>query len=161
MNNLTQELMDFFEYSPYKTILTDSCHRLGLKINDEFPEILYQYDLKKLTSSGLTISELKKVIDKCSNSFSYFVMMKFREDPGDLDGELPPNEMPGEEDRAKVVEQLPVYRNFLIGYIVEFALIDQRPDNLVEYLKCVRVSHASSYGKLLRKWHSRALRLEA
>lgn len=155
-NNIAEELSNFFISDDYQKLLIESCRLLRLPLKEDFPEILYQYDSKKLDCSQLTLSELEKTLKISGAPLLQFIKLKFNEDSGDLDGDFPKNEMPGEEDRAKLVEKMGVYRNFLLIYIIEFTILSARPETITQYLKCVRIPKAVAYSKSLKKWYDEA-----
>lgn len=155
MNATTNELTSFFESVPYQELLVEACAILGLSINDSFPEILYEYDKKKLVCSELTLPDLASTVAEFKKFLLPFIVLKFRDAADDLDGEFPSDELPGDEDCAEIVQSMPVYRNFLFGYIIEFTILNARTDFIAQYLKCVRIPHALAYSKRLKQWFSR------
>lgn len=151
-----KELTDFLDLPPYQQLLNGACAKLGLTVNEKFPEVLYQYDLKKISCAGLHLSALLDAIKDHQPALTSFIILKYTEDSGDLDGEFPSNEKPGKADRAKIVKAMPVYRNFALGYVIEFTLLSTQPELIGPYLKCIRVPHAATYAKQLKEWYLRA-----
>lgn len=156
MTTARQDLENFFNSELYKTLLSDACNICGLSLNSEFPEILYKYDENKLECSKLKLSDLSNTILNCSQELRIFIKLKFYEDPKNTIGNFSANELPGENDKPKLVQKMPAYKNFLLGYLIEFAIIKNNPDTIVQYLKCVRIPSASSYAKSLKKWYIQA-----
>jgi hypothetical protein len=156
MNMTSEEFSAFFMSDAYQELLIESCSQLNVPLSVDFPEILYQYDVKKLDYSQLTIPELGNTVQTSRAALLRFIKLKFCEDPDDLDGEFPENEMPGEADRSTLVEKLGVYRNFLLTYIIEFTILSARPETITQYLKCVRIPKAVAYAKSLKKWYNEA-----
>ncbi|WEF32429.1 hypothetical protein [Pseudoduganella chitinolytica] len=74
-----------------------------------------------------------------------------------LDGEFPKNEKPGDDEKVAVVEELPLYRNFLLPYLVEWSLLSERPGDVAAYIRCVRMPHAAKYEKRIKQWYERSI----
>lgn len=156
MQTLAKELSEFFESCHYQRLLHESCAQLEILLNENFPEILYEYDFKKLKCSALGISDLRETVVNSQEFLLPFIKLKFTEDADDTAGEFPRDETLGEEDRPKVVKQMPAYRNFLLGYLIEFTLLKTQPDMVTEYLKCARIPNAATYSKRLKNWYNKA-----
>ncbi len=151
------ELSDFFESSDYRWLLTEAVKGLELSLIEPMPEILYEYDKKKLECASLSISDLLLTLSKNRNQLLPFTFLKFRDEPDDLSGEFRSGEGLGKNDQPKIVSEIKVPKNFLLGYIIEFTILSISPENISQYLKCVRIPKADSYGKRLKRWHARVL----
>lgn len=156
MQDFKKELSAIFDSDSYHKLLNESCSLLKLDLNEEFPEILYQYDFKKLNCSPFILADLRETLENSGPSLLSFIKLKFSEDTDDLGGEFPQGETPGEEDRPNIVKKMPVYRNFLLGYLIEFTILKTRPDVIIQYLKCVRIPNAATYAKRLKNWYGQA-----
>lgn len=156
MQNFTKELSDFFDSHNYQKLLSESCSLLNLPLNEQFPEILYEYDFKKLNCSSLALADLRETLTNSGAFLLPFIKLKFSEDSGEVAGEFPENETPGEDDSPKVVRKMPVYRNFLLGYLIEFTILKTQPDMITQYLKCARIPSAATYAKRLKNWYNQA-----
>lgn len=159
MKTTKQDLEEFFDSENYRALLSDACNICGHSLNSEFPEILYKYDENKLECSKLQLPDLTDLILNHSQSLKIFINLKFNEDPKDKMGNFSSAEQPEKGDYPKIVQKMPAYKNFLMGYLIEFAILKNSPDTIVQYLKCVRIPNAASYAKLLKKWHGQASKI--
>jgi hypothetical protein len=150
------EFLDFFNSTQYKKLLVEACTQLRLELNENFPEILYEYDEKKLGCAGLALTDLRNTMEESSQTLIKFIILKYNEDPANLDKKISANSRINDEDEPKLIKTMPMYRNFLLGYIVEFTILNRNPSKIIEYLKCVRIPNSSGYANFLKKWHLRA-----
>ena len=150
-----ESLRNFYNSSIYCDRLNEIRSTLGLEeVSDAFPDVLYSHDAKKIEAANVS---LESITDCLKNDFDFaktFIVTKFRavenEEPDD---EHPPNEPPGEDEKAKLIQKLPPYKNFLIFHIVEYLILRDKPEALQKYLKQIRIPHAEKYAKQLRDFY--------
>jgi hypothetical protein len=153
MTTTRDQLRSFYKTPSYQDILLDACSTQGLKVESDFPDILYTYDIRDLDCAALTIDELLPTLAHHRASLLRFVKLKLQHTDTKSIGEFPPGEEPEPEDASTHVElQSYVYENFLIGYLIEFTLMLRPQGDVSRYLKCIRTPNAKAYAMKVKRW---------
>lgn len=154
MSTEIQSINNILISKEYRDLLIHVCRNLEVEFDDDIPEILLEDDIDKLKASQVSSSEIQNAIRNSIASLAQFSITKFRELQGKIynDGEFPPDEPQGENEKSTVLEKHPMYANFLISYIIEFILASQYPEKVEQFLKVMRYPHAKKYAKQLKMW---------
>jgi hypothetical protein len=125
-----------------------------MKIIDEMSQPSLTRDVGKLGCVNLSPGELLDFIKSMRNQFINFSvekLNKFSELTFRSEQEFGPDGVPGDIDNDGHEEVVGFPRNFLVIYMIEFFILEKKPDILDSYLSYVRVSGAKRYADDLRK----------
>ena len=149
---LTKELRSLYDSALYGRLLAEVQSNLKLDISDSIPEIIYTYDIRDIQAANISTSEILHTIETDFERIKNFVVAKMRALKGEVEEqEYSPDEPPDKDDKPGASIKLPYYRNFLIIYFIEYLILRDRPESLVNYLKAIRIPNAAKYGKQLKE----------
>ncbi|OXG02725.1 hypothetical protein B0A63_02420 [Flavobacterium johnsoniae UW101] len=80
------------------------------------------------------------------DSISVYVEVKLRKYADDTEQEYPKGYNLEKEEDDKVVN-LPFYKNFLIGYLLEYWILKENPLEIEKYVRAIRIPNAKKYAK--------------
>jgi hypothetical protein len=151
-----QQLDTLYRSAAYMGLLGRVAARLGTGLADDFPDILYTYDKRKLDCAGLSTADLMATVLTNAPEVEVFAALKLADLANENSGgEYPSGKEPDDDERPRVIDILPSYRNLLLPYLIEYTLLE-RDGDIAGYLKCARIPHAKVYLAQLRRWHTAA-----
>lgn len=141
------DVRKLIESNGYIYLLSESSSLLKLNVNDALPPIqMFNIEADSVNKSGIGLEELENICSDDVNELINFVHVKISILKGDDIDYY--NE--DENDKDVVIEKLPFYKTFLIGYIIEYALLKIYPEKLEGYLKLLKVPKYKKYAAELR-----------
>lgn len=133
----------------YQNLMVQIKEKTHIKIIDEYRDTAALRDSQKLHLANLptdaAISIIKQDFDELLN-FTILKLCKYENVK--TEEEYPNGEKPEEEDNNETI--LGYSQGFLLMYLVEYYLLKEHPNNLIQYLKSVRIPYASKYAKELK-----------
>ncbi|WP_081297875.1 MULTISPECIES: hypothetical protein [unclassified Gilliamella] len=140
------EIRDFINSSLYKTALDKLEKKYKITTNGkELPSVLFEYDANEINLSGATLSDLKNILSNNLASFLKYIAIKFVV----LFDE--PDEQEGNDEKDVTISVNAPYENFLIIHLLEYYLLTNDVDNLINYLKKIKIPYSKKYCGQLKK----------
>lgn len=138
----------WIESAQYNQLMDLVKGELGFKVgDDQVAEILLKHDVNKMNLAGLSIQNLSECAHR-NVEFCKYLSAKFSV----INGSENEQEGGGEDDQ--VLEELPFYKNFLNLHLIEFCILNVKPDFLEIYLKSIRIPNSKKYAAQLKKLFS-------
>lgn len=130
------KLAEFMQSDFYMNYLDDLDKKMLVKIDrvSVIHEIIKKIELESLSYASLSLDNLKWLIDNYRfNTIDYIVFKqkKYIEADG------------GKDNIVNVTPKI----NFPIGHLIEFYIILKKPEELVEYIKKIRIPSVKKYAK--------------
>lgn len=147
----TMDVREFIKSNSYDELLNKVTVELSLKVNpDTPPSQVFNIDAGKINKSGIGLGQLEALCSSDSDRLVKFVKMTLEEitdDDGDDDRD--------EEERDELIEVLPFYKSFLIGYLIRYYYLKNDSEYLLDYLKILRIPGYKKYANELKDIYSR------
>lgn len=135
------EIIKFINSIEYECLLNELQLKVSLEIAQSIPSFtVLNYDIERLKRSSIEIKDLLKIISTHNQKIQLFILLKFEKYLGiKEEEEYPEGYNPDEEDeKNQNIKTLPFNRNFLILYLIEYYLLNNKPeDYLIIYRKVV------------------------
>lgn len=64
--------------------------------------------------------------------------------------EYPKGEELSDDEKPKLITELPYYKNFLVAFLIEYYLLKEHPTTLCGYLKRIHIANATKYKRELK-----------
>ena len=138
----------------YESIIHEVARRFPINIIDDVPSLSIQRDESKLMYADILLCDLFELVILNKNKFIQFVVHKLQKFSGlsfRSQDEFPPGEEPDEDDYDDKERSIGYPKNFLIMHMIEFFILNKKPNILDNYLKFVRMSYAKKYASDLRE----------
>jgi hypothetical protein len=140
-----ETLVDLVNSTNYNVLLENVRSRIEIEINDDIPPVVWNFSIKGLSLADVKTDELKSLIELHTDSISAYVEVKLRKYSDDTEQEYPKGyEVEKEDDK---VVNLPFYKNFLIGYLLEYWILKENPLEIEKYVRAIRIPNAKKYAK--------------
>lgn len=140
-----ETLVDLINSTNYNGLLENVKSRIEIEIDDDIPYVVWDFSIKGLNLAGIKADDLKSLIELHMDSISAYVEVKLSKYADDTEQEYPEGYEPEKEDN-KVVG-LPFYKNFLIGYLIEYWILKESPLDIEKYIRAIRIPNAKKYAK--------------
>lgn len=150
---------EFINGENYELLLKNVQTICNIKIDDNVPFALLDYDNERLKAAQVTMEELEYLFSSNMKETLCFVVKKMQYN-FDEDDEYPEGEEILDDDKPHTIEELPYYKNFLVAFLIEYYLLKEQPTKLGEYLKRIHIAHATKYEKELRNIWKEVLELK-
>jgi hypothetical protein len=138
----------------YQSLIEDIRKRTKLKILTEYRETAANRDEQKIKLAHLSEENIFAVIDTKTDSFKKFALLKMQKFENlQVVEEYPEGEELEEEDNNETI--LGYSKGFLFMYLIEYILLKDKPDELLNYLKSVRIPQAKKYEKELKEIYNK------
>ncbi|MBA8275827.1 hypothetical protein [Escherichia fergusonii] len=137
----TNDLRRFVKTDGYVELLDRVITDLNLVLNkNEPPSQVFNIYSNDVNKANVTVNELEEL---CSDKDKIvkFIELYFSEINDDEKNE---------DDESETIEIVPFYSNFLIGYLVDYYMLKNRPDALENYLKNRRIPDYKKFANELR-----------
>ena len=147
----TNDVRNLITSEAYNDVLAKATSLLRVNINDATPPSqMFNIEADGINKSGISLSEIERICSEDDDNLVRFIGVKLSsmEDVNIDDC----NE---NDDKDVVVEKLPFYKTFLIGYVIEYTLLKNHPNNLDGYLKLLKVPKYKQYASELRGIYSK------
>lgn len=128
----------------YQDILTVIKSRYGLRIFEGDDEVLFAYDEKKMTLAGFGREETERIFATERERFLKFIELK-----------LELNKAIEEGEKNQCLKVHGYGKDFVLIYMIEYWLLGKGMDNLISYLKAIRIPGVKKYAGQLRQLYSR------
>ena len=139
-------LDEFVASDSYQAVLHDVLSRCGLPLHSgPEPAVLGELLRQDLEAAGVGVRELAGVVTTHGAELARYVQLKLGAYLRDREG-----------DSRIVTDDLSPA--FLVGHIVEFHLLADRPDELERYVRRLRIPNARRYAARVRTIYELALR---
>jgi hypothetical protein len=145
-----QKIRAIINSNIYQEVILKLANISNIKIIDA-TDVMISFDLKKLEFSGLSCDELAANLISYRNEIEQFIIKKNNELMEENDDQEFPKGMGVEA--ARTIEKKGTSSGFLFIALIEFSLIMKSENDLLDYLKKIRIPHAKKYAKQLKKWY--------
>jgi hypothetical protein len=150
-----ESIKTLIEGNSYKTLLENVRKEINIRVNEaNLPSALLNVDVNRLRAAKLDAQALENILGTDMNEITRYVVSRIGTVKDDGEQEYPEGEEPDEDDEDEVIETLPYYKNFLVGFIIEYCLLKQKPSELPAYLKALRIPGAKKFEKELKDIYS-------
>jgi hypothetical protein len=134
----------------YKNAIKEIVKIANIRVDSDYDEVLESYGSNSLSKAnvmlsdiiGLLESDYLKVINFSIGKLAKFHNVKIVE-------EYPNNEEVEDESNKEVFGNYVI--SFLFKYLIEYYLLKNNQEKLIEYLKSIRIPHAKQYEKELKR----------
>ena len=115
--------------------------------------VLYGFNCV-LQSEEDTVQWLLSLLDNSEDNLRYIcARVKFNESIADDDGEFPPGEEPGEDDKSVTVGESRLPEISIVDCIIELDMIVSHPKQLSEYYKRRKIPGAAKFAADIKRLH--------
>jgi hypothetical protein len=147
-------LMDSPEYA---TVSADVRERLGIGLFPTYNDALASVMQGRILKSGLPVQQLADTLARQTRPFTAYVIGVVKALHGKpIEQEYPKGQEPDPDDAWKPLADLGFAKDFLVGHLITYTLIQQHPEKLETYLKETRIPNARQHAALLRRLHQEA-----
>lgn len=148
-----QKIKELMNSSIYQEVIS----KLGILSNIKIinaTDLMMSFNLKKLKCSGLSCDELFSTLISYRHEVELFVIEKNKKLMLEEDDQEFPKGM--QVEVSKTIEKIGTSSGFLLIALIEFRLIMSSENDLLDYLKKVRIPRAQKYAKQLCQWYANA-----
>jgi len=150
-----QSIKNLIEGNGYKALLQNVRQQINIQVNEnDPPSAMLNIDVNNLRAAKLDAQALENILETDLNEITKYAVLKIGTVKDDGEQEYPEGEEPDEDDEDEVIETLPYYKDFLVGMIIEYILLKQKPSELAAYLKALRIPGAKKFEKELKDIYS-------
>lgn len=157
---MTAALLDLMAMDAYRRVLDRVVPTGNLDLrpeDDQTRMILFSYLEKDLRSAGVVAAELAETLEVKADSFGGYVLAKLTKYDGlEVEEEYSPGEEPDRDDDPSDVEDSWFDETFLLGHLIEFAVLDRGLD-LRAFLKAQKMPGAARYAQEITAMYTQAL----
>ncbi|WP_416776952.1 hypothetical protein ACNFJN_19245 [Xenorhabdus budapestensis] len=141
----TNDVRKFIESTSYISLLNEIILSLKLNVNNENPPSqVFNIDANSINKSNIGLNELEKTCSTDINKIVKYVGVKLSCIKNDTD------EYNDNDNKDILIEKMPFYKTFLIGYLIEYFILKNFPDKLDNYLKSLRMQKYKKYSLELK-----------
>ena len=148
-----QKIKELINSNIYQEVICNIAVISNIKIINA-TDLMMSFDLKKLDSSGFSCDELLSTLISYRHEVELFVIEKNRTLMPEEDDQEFPKGM--QVEVSKIIEIKGTSSGFLLIALIEFSLIMTSENDLLDYLKKVRIPRAQKYAKQLCQWYANA-----
>ncbi|WP_234014849.1 hypothetical protein [Cronobacter dublinensis] len=146
----TSDVKKIISSDAYTDLLSQTVSSSSIIINKaDPPGQVLNLEAGRINHSGIEIIDLESTILSDSADIARFSIIKLT---GLTDDDIDDYNEDGDEDL--VIENLPFYKSFLIGYVLEYYLLKNNPAKLEAYLKKIRIPNYKDYASELKSFYS-------
>ena len=153
------EINRFINGKSYELLLRNILQKRNIEIESNIPFVLLDYDKEQLKAAQIEVENLETLLISNMTEIVSFVERKMNYDFEDED-EYPKGEDLSDDEKPKLITELPYYKNFLVSVLIEYYLLKEQPTELGKYLKRTHIAHATKYEKELRNIWEEVLELK-
>jgi len=129
----------------YSSLLDMVRNEANIQIDEApLPSALLNYDAGRLKAAKIEASVLAGILETDLDAVSKYsiVRLGFKDDE---------DQEQDENEKDKLIETLPYYKNFLVSTLIEFYFLKNKPTELAAYLKAARMPNAKKFEKELKE----------
>lgn len=142
----TIDVKKFIESTSYSRLLNSAASVLKLNVNDENPPSqMFNIEANSINAANISLDELERICSGNINDIVKYIHIKLLNIKDDNNDEYNDG-----DDKDDLIEKLPFYKTFLIGYVIEYTLLKFYPERLDVYLKALRIPKYKKYSFELR-----------
>ncbi|EOF5434950.1 hypothetical protein ACK1MO_004739 [Salmonella enterica] len=137
----TNDLRNFVGTEEYMNLMAHVVSALDISLNKNEPSSqVFNIYADIVNKANVTISELDSLYSDGGKivKFIKLCLLEINDDEKD------------EDDDSETIEILPQYRNFLIGYLVDYYMLKNKQEELESYLKKKRIADYKKFANELR-----------
>lgn len=150
MVKIMEKLREFIGSDVYENAIKKICQLTNINIYSVYNDVLLKLDNDKLEKAELDIEELTELLKSDYAKLINYVIAKLVKFHGVKEvQEYPEGEEPEDDAESNKSDQ-GYSKGFLLMYIIEYAIIRKKPDELDNYLKLNRIPHAKQYAKEIK-----------
>ncbi|EOC0096230.1 hypothetical protein ACI0YT_004268, partial [Cronobacter dublinensis] len=147
----TSDVKKIISSDAYMVLLSQTVSSSNIVINkSDPPSQVLNLEAGRINHSGIKIIDLKSAMVNNSVDIARFSVLKLT---CLTDDDIDDYNEDGDEDL--VIETLPFYKSFLIGYVLEYYFLKNNPAKLEGYLKKIRIPNYKDYASELKVFYSK------
>lgn len=143
-----ESIKNLIESDSYSSLLDMVRNKANIQIEAApLPSALLNYDAGRLKAAKIDAPVLAGILETDLDAVSKYSVIRL----GFKDEE---DQEQGEEEKDKLIETLPYYKNFLVSMLIEYYFLKNKPSELAAYLKAARMPNAKKFEKELKEAYS-------
>jgi hypothetical protein len=145
-------LISFVNSEIYNKTLTLIIEKTGIKINPDYKDVIQKRDTDHLNKIDLSIEYCNKLLENDYGKIMNFIIEKIKKYSSEKDtgGDFAKGEGTGKDEQPVLIENLGYVKSIIVMYIAEYYLLKERSDELLDYIKYLRIPQAKKYEKELK-----------
>ena len=145
----TIDVKNYINTDDYFDLLNKTISSLSISLRTgDIPSQVFNIDANNLNKAGINLDELRSIKNDDEEIINFIRIhldeVKDDDDVYNDDG-----------DKDELIEVLPPYKNFLIGYLIKFYLLKNNQAALCNYLKLLRIPNYKNYFSELKNIYNR------
>jgi hypothetical protein len=149
----------FIDSDIYKKAIELVKNKTNIEVAQDCTDIIKYRELNILTKTNITIDEIINIFENDFDKIINFTILKIKyyENEEDNGGDFPEGEGPGEDEKPVTIQKLKYIKTFMLRYIIEYYLIKNKPENLLQYIKDARIPKSKKYEKELNEIYNKII----
>lgn len=149
---IAKQIIDSEQYQNFIDIVRK---KTQLRVLDDYKNTAEERDNKRIEVSGMTLDDFYDIFHNHKGNFSRFVFCKMgKYENIKIDEEYPSGEdNSGNNDGEENI--IGYSRGFILMYLIEYFLLKNKPLELINYLKTMRIPNAVKYEKELQRIYTK------
>ncbi|MDX5631116.1 MULTISPECIES: hypothetical protein [unclassified Brenneria] len=141
----TLDVRTFINSDNYLNLLNNVTQSLSIPLRDsEIPSQVFNIDANCINKANTDFSILNELCSSDKEEIVNFIKLHKYEINRD-----------NEEGDDEIVEILPSYKNFLIGYLLKYFFVSRKPEMLESYLKSLKLPAYKKHADELREIYNK------
>ncbi|MFJ8461711.1 hypothetical protein ACIQ57_21675 [Lysinibacillus xylanilyticus] len=153
MENL-QSVKELVQSQEYNVILEKV--RKYKEVDEEIWTGGLDQNIKRLYKAELSAKELHNLMESDTEELAKYALLRSK-GKINFEQEYPENEEPDPDDEDEIVAILPPNKDFLLSFFIEYFVIKNKSNELLAYLKALRIPKASEEANLLRELYHKSI----
>ena len=128
-------------------------NKVNIEIDHDYTNIIKDRELNLLTKANITIDEIINILGNDFDKIINFTILKinYYKNEKDDGGDFPEGEGLGTDEKPVTIKKLEYIKTFMLRYIIEYYLIKNKPEHLLQYIKDIRIPKSKKYEKELKE----------
>lgn len=142
----TLDVRSFINESNYFILLSKVTDLLSISLRDsEIPSQVFNIDANCINKANIDLCILNQLCKSDEEKIVEFITLhKSKIDRDD-------------DSNDEIIEILPSYKNFLIGYLIKYFFVSQKPQMLESYLKSLKLPAYKKHADELKEIYNKIL----
>ncbi|MFE8117169.1 hypothetical protein [Brenneria goodwinii] len=144
----TLDVKKFINESNYLNLLNKVTGLLSIPLRDsEIPSQVFNIDASCINKANIDLSTLNELCESDKENIIEFIRLH--------KSEIDRNNSSNDENDDELIEVLPSYKNFLIGYLIKYFFVSRKPEMLESYLKSLRLPAYKKHADELKEIYNK------
>jgi hypothetical protein len=148
-----KQLLNVLNSEIYQRTIDFIKSRMNVVIDGNYDTFFAEIDSEQLLKANVSIEEMRNIINTDLDKVVAFAIAKIEKFDKESDdgGEFPKEEGLDEDELPVNVAPSKYVLSFLLMYAVEYYLLKNNPDKLLQYIKYQRIPNAKKYEQELKE----------